>query len=470
MSTHSSKKQRTLLSTARTASSLSSLPKEVLALIVELVDEDDAGCDDDAWASLPLLASTCKTLHALALPLVFDAIDLEDASDLVRVVRLFKGGKKGRKSDEDSERGNSLGVVEELAISLPTLYAASPTQSNLLSSLSTLLLTPTTLTFLSLSLGLPSSPAHHPLRAVLPSFPHPLDTLTSLRSFDLSAGAELWLHDLAVLLSSWPALDSLEVAHLRGECHSHARLDAASTRPKLVRLVVRSSSLTGEMVAWLLDGQDGLKELELPLPGDGSNAREGERAWRAVEKVVEGVEELRVWNAWAATGAAGTKKKKKAEAEAKKEKEVERSSSVAGGSESGDTDHEDDDDALSDIFEHPASPLLPLVSKATNLRSLLLLTSHLPSAPSPESFELLLPHLEDLESLTFEDNASSGLRRAVQDAIEGRKLMWLERVTSVKGKKRKPGQQGDPKKKSPADKKFEAMCAKHGVEWTVSEE
>ncbi|GAA5910596.1 hypothetical protein JCM6882_001035 [Rhodosporidiobolus microsporus] len=489
-----SKKQRISGASASTASAsasssfpLTSLPKEVLARVVWFVgaDGDDQGEpspslnhplhadplrppakdeDEDADSSSSSLASlslVSKALLKLAQPLLFHSLILEEGKEVAGAAKVFKA-KKGGEQESDGEGRSALRGVKELSVSLANPYSASPARSTLTSSLTSLLRLSPSLTSLTLTLGDPTAPStntvHHSLRSLFPSFPSPLTSLPHLRTFRLLASAEIWLHDLAPLLASWPALQTLEVVSLRGDCTTP--LDPQAARPdKLAKLVVRESTLTGEMVAWLLDEQDALKWVEMPMPG----ADAGGRAWKAVEKVVEGVEVLKLWDRWAVKKAAAGKGGKKG--------------AVAGkGKEEAEEDQEEEDDALSDIFEHPPSPLLALLGKCTSLRSLVLTTSVLPSAPTSESFELLLPHLTDLEELVMEDTPASGLRAAVMDALERRELQWLERVVSVGVKKKRAakkeedegeGEEGAGVKKTKADKPFEKVCDKRGVEWVI---
>jgi hypothetical protein len=213
--------------------------------------------------------------------------------------------------------------------------------------------------------------------------------------------------------------------------------------------------LTAEMVVWLLADQDELVYLEMPLPGVVGE----EKAWKAVEKVGEGIEVLKVWDGWAKP----TPVKRKAKGTVAKGAEVEKEKEDEEG-------EEDVKDEGSDIFEHPPSPLLNLVRQASHLTSLLLTAAVLPSAPSSESFELLLPHLFNLTSLHIEDTPSSGLRSAVQDALEAKKLKKLKTVTSFgMRKKRKTAAGGEEAtmQKGKAEKRFDGVCEKRGIEWVI---
>ncbi|GAA6002065.1 hypothetical protein JCM10207_003058 [Rhodosporidiobolus poonsookiae] len=425
--------------------SLTALPREVLASIVAFVAgfEDDED-DEDGPASLALLSLTSTTFRKLALPFLFDSLQLKDSAALVKAVKVFKLGGKGKKK---SECETSLAFAGELSVEFENVYSSPPTKTTLVSSLASILSSAASLTSLSISLGSPSSQARHSLLNLFPSFPAPLDVLTNLEVFRLSAGAEIWLHDLARLFPSWPHLHMLELAHLRGD--GSRPLASTAVRPtSLKKLVVGSSSLTGEMVAWLLDGvgTSGLEWLEMPLPGADGHSR----AWKAVEKVMgRKVEVLKLTDGWAG----GTVRRKK--------KVVE-----VGGA-SGSDGATGENDGGSDIFKHPPSPLLPLLVKTPNLRSLLLTTALLPSVPSSESFETLLEHLDNLAELTIEDTAASGLRKAVQAALAAGKLPALERVVSVGVKKRKGAGEGDEAKKGKGDKAFDKACEKRGVEWTI---
>ncbi|GAA5842297.1 hypothetical protein JCM11251_003977 [Rhodosporidiobolus azoricus] len=352
--------------------------------------------------------------------------------EVISVIKVFKPKKvKGYKVQEDEYRVglSALRHVRELSVSVENPYSTSPSRSTLISSLISLLHLTHSLTALTLSVG---------------------DT------FRLLPSAEIWLHDLSPLLSSWPRLRTLDIACLRGDCNH--RLDPHSACPeKPIKLVVRESSLTEEMVAWLLEGQTGLKWLKMPLPG----SEEGNRAWKAVEKVAEEVEVLKVWDGWAVHGGTSKSGKKTATMAAKEDK-----------------DSDEEDDTSSDIFQCPPSPLLALVVKATTLRTLLLTAPLLPSAPSAESFFLLLPHLTNLETLCIEDTPASGLRAAVQEALEaGKDLEKLEKVVSIGLKRRKGGkkavqvcEEGEVQnklKKGKKEKAFQKACEKRGINWII---
>ncbi|BGP38708.1 hypothetical protein JCM10449v2_002643 [Rhodotorula kratochvilovae] len=423
-----------------TPSRLASLPKEVLARIARSLASGDADASPSPGSRLLPLASTCKQISHAVLPVVNESLYLKGASEVVEAVKLLKP-KGGRKSKTDGAGEMGVREVKTLSIELPQLYSPQPAHSTLLSSVAALLsVCPPSLTALHLSLH--SSGVLHPFSALFRAGTPPLTALASLgnlASFTLS-GAFLWLHDLAPLLSAWPYLRRLSLASLRGDCTRPP--SPGADRPRaLTHLAIKDATLTGEMVAWLLDGQAALEEVELPLPGS-----EGV-AWAALKKVVTRVEVLKVWDRWGkAAPASAPKKGKKASAVPAPAEEVDELAS----------DAEDKEEAPA----LPPSPLLALVAHAPMLRVLLVTASLLPSAPDGASFAALLPHLPHLEELLVEDVPSSGLRKAVEAALETDALPALEQLVSLvkKGK-------GDAQKA----KAFAKVCAKCGVKWEVRE-
>ncbi|TNY24457.1 hypothetical protein DMC30DRAFT_386484 [Rhodotorula diobovata] len=332
------------------------------------------------------------------------------------------------------------------------MYASPPALSTLRTSCTTLLSgCPTSLTSLSISLS-PLGFPPIPFTVLFPSSSaaslKALISLTYLSSFTLSGATSVWLHDLVPLLAAWaPSLRALELALLRGDCTRPPPVEGE--RPRALRaLRVRESTLPGEMVAWLLDGQTRLEELEMPLPG-----AEGP-AWEAVGRVVSRVEVLKVWDRWGGAAGSGAWKGKAKAATNRvitlaKEVEVDELASDAGDDTEGDTAA-----AL-----QPPSPLLDLVRRAPVLRTVFLPAS---LVPIPSSFASLLPHLARVSTLLIEDAPSTGLRKAVEAALvdEVAGLGGLEKVVSVvkKGK-------GDKQKA----KAFAKRCAEKGVEWEVRE-
>ncbi|GAA5855546.1 hypothetical protein JCM8547_007884 [Rhodosporidiobolus lusitaniae] len=445
--------------------SLLSLPREVLSLVVSFVaeiDEEDEA-NDDSPSPLFSLSLVSTSLRSLTLPYLLSEVELKSTQDIVKTAKLFKiavsgkhgkHGKHGKQGEEGIGEGRgAFSSVQDLTISLADLYSSPPAKSTLVSSLSSLILScSSNLTSLTISLGTPPSTAVHTLTRLFPFFPSgsPFSSLTSLSTLRLQHGTEIWLHDLAVLLSLLSSLTTLELASLRGDCTRLFLLDPWSPRPQLEKLVLRASTLTAEMVAWLFEGQESLRWIEMPLPGVAG----GEKAWKAVEKGAGGLEVSKVWDGW--TKPVLVRRAKKGEkGEVGKKGEVQ-----------GEEEAEENNDDEDDLFEYPPSPLLPLIIAAFELHSLLITAALLPSAPSPDSFELLLPHLNNLEELFIEDTAASGLRSAVETALKEGELPALEKLVSVGVKKRK-GKDVEEKKLTKVEKKFESVCRKHGVEWLV---
>ncbi|GAA5874046.1 hypothetical protein JCM1840_006128 [Sporobolomyces johnsonii] len=421
------------------------LPKEVLTSIATAVKDDPA-------VSTPLLdlALVCKALYSAVLPVLYRNIIIEGAAQVVMVAKALKGAVTSR-----NDKGAGIAT---LASSLRTLLLS---------------VSPSSLSF-ELSLG--SSSAHQPLQHLFPPASSALFQLSHLTSFQLDG--ELWLHDLLPLLTAWPSLRSLELSHLRGDC-STPLSPVSSHPPQLTKLVLRKSTLTGTMIAFLLATQNELKHLEMPLPG--GNEGEGKRAWEAIEKLsAKGLEVLRVWDRWTQATSAATKRTQLAQ----KQKATSTFPLEAGKGRRGSND-ELDRAARDDFEEEPASsplarpsPLLRVLVKSTSLRSLLLVKSYLPSAPASDSFDSLVPYLEGLEQLLIEDTPAAGLRAAVQGALRAGEMENLKEVvsfgTKMKGViKKKQDEKEDAKKekqrKGKGEQQFENACEKRGVRWTSSE-
>ncbi|GAA5969853.1 hypothetical protein JCM11641_008061 [Rhodosporidiobolus odoratus] len=463
---------------------LANLPKEVLSRIVAHVAEPEVDEGKDSPSSLSNVSLISRSFRLLALPHILGEVTLDGGQALVKAVRLFKpaGGKNSKKRTIGGETG-PFRLVREVSIILPTLYPESPSLTTLTTSLTTCLLLPESLTSLTFSLGCPSAAptAKQPFLALFPSFPSPLDSLTTLREFRLQTKSEIWLQDLATLLATLSSLKLLEIASLRGDCNT--RLDPWAARPRLHTLIIRESSLTTDMIVWLLEGQTALRHGEMPLPGDG--VEEGRKAWEAVERVMAAVEVLKVWDSRATTstrrkrarGGQGRREKRREELKAPGSEEggmheaaiVETVGGVGTRAADGDLEEGGIIEDELEVDESPPSPLLPLLARSKKLRTLYLSTSVLPSAPSPESFELVLPHLAQVKELIIEDSPASGLRGAVRGALEGGKLVTLEKVISM-GTKRKKGAAGaGESKKGKGDKRLEKACEKSEVEWVVDE-
>ena len=196
---------------------------------------------------------------------------------------------------------------------------------------------------------------------------------------------------------------------------------------------MRESTLTGEMVAWLLEGQTALVEVEMGLPGC-----EG-RAWDALEKVGGSFEVLKVWDRWGGPGG-GTARSKRGKAKAVV---------PAPAPAQDDVDELASDTEADTVDEAPALP------------------------PSHISGELLgfLPHLDALDELIIDDSPASGLRKAVEAVFaappaaaddDAAHLPELTRLVSVVKKLKSDVQ----KHKSKA---LEKLCEKRGIEWVVRE-
>ncbi|GAA5888559.1 hypothetical protein JCM5296_001070 [Sporobolomyces johnsonii] len=400
------------------------LPKEVLASIATAVKDDPA-------VSTPLLdlALVCKALHSAVLPVL-----------------------------------------------LPSIYSSTSANATLVSSLRTLLLSVSP-SLLSLELSLASSAVPQPLQHLFPPPSSALFQLSHLTSFKLDG--ELWLHDLLALRTAWPSLRSLELSHLRGDC-STPLPPLSSHPPQLTKLVLRKSTLTGTMIAFLLATQNELKHLEMPLPG--GNEGEGKRAWEAIEKLsAKGLEVLRVWDRWTQPTLAATKRTQAQKQKATSTCPIEGMAKAGKGRRGSDDELDREDDFEEEPASSPLSPPSPLLRvlvKSTSLRSLLLVKSYLPSAPASDSFDSLVPYLEGLEQLLIEDTPAAGLRAAVQGALRAGEMENLKEVvsfgTKVKGGiKKKQDEKEDAKtekkKKSKGEQLFENACEKRGVRWTSSE-
>ncbi|GAA5898391.1 hypothetical protein JCM8208_006969 [Rhodotorula glutinis] len=437
------------------SSSLAALPGDVLTRIARSLAYDDLATSPSPASRLVPLALTSKALSRAAVPVIDETLSLKSSTEVAEAAKLYK--PKGGKQAAKKSGAATAKEVRALKIELHALYSSPPALSTLRTSCTTLLsLRPSSLSSLTLSLSAASSP----LQPITALFPVPstsftaLTSLVNLASFTL-AGAFLWLHDLVPLLSSWAHLSSLSLASLRGDCTRPPLPDAERSRT-LRRLVVRESTLAGEMVEWLLEGQTALVELEMGLPGC-----EG-RAWDALGEVVGSVEVLKVWDRWGG-GAAGSKRGKGNG----KGKAVVPAPAHADVDELASDDEVDDGDQAPTL---PSSPLLALVSRTDSLRSLFLSTSLLPSAPVPSSFDALLPHLDTVEELVIEDSPSSGLRKTVEavlaspldDDDAGAHLPELKRLVSVVKKLKVDAE----KHKS---KGLAKLCEKRGIEWVVRE-
>lgn len=123
---------------------------------------------------------------------------------------------------------------------------------------------------------------------------------------------------------------------------------------------------------------------------------------------------------------------------------------------------EDADDEGSDIFEHPPSPLLSLVRQASHLASLVLIAGVLPSAPSSESFELLLPHLNNLTSLCIEDTPFCSSPPPYRTPSKAKELEKICAVTSFGRRKEKTAVEEEEAtmKKGKGEKRFDGVCEK----------
>ncbi|KPV76395.1 uncharacterized protein RHOBADRAFT_42726 [Rhodotorula graminis WP1] len=437
------------------SSSLAALPGDVLTRIARSLAYDDLATSSSPASRLVPLARTCKAASRAVAPVVEETLSLKSSSEVVEAAKRYKpkGGKQA------IESGGAAGAkeVRALEISLQALYSSPPALSTLRTSCTSLFsLRPSSLSSLALSLSATSAPLQ-PFTAL---FPNPstafkaLSSLANLASFTL-AGAFLWLHDLVPLLSAWTHLSSLSLASLRGDC-TRPPLSSAERPRTLRRLVVRESTLADEMVAWLLEDQTALVELEMGLPGC-----EG-RAWDALGEVVGSVEVLKVWDRWGGAGGGrgskrGKKDKGKAVAIAPAPEDIDELAS--------DVEADDDDQ----VATFPPSPLLDLVSRTDSLRVLFLSASLLPSAPDPSSFYALLPHLDTLEELIIDDTPASRLSKAVEavlaapvDDDEPASLPKLTRLVSVVKKLKVDAQKHK-------NKALAKRCDARGIEWVVRE-
>ncbi|GAA5836204.1 hypothetical protein JCM9279_002226 [Rhodotorula babjevae] len=436
------------------SSSLAALPGDVLTRIARSLAYDDLATSPSPASRLVPLARTSKALGRAASPIIKETLSLKSSSKVVEAAKLYKpkGGKQGSAAQ--------VKEVRALEIELQALYSSPPALSTLRNSCTALLsLRPSSLASLSLSLSSASAPLQ-PFTALIPNPSTAftaLKSLSNLASFTL-AGAFLWLHDLVPLLSAWAHLSSLSLASLRGDCTRPPVVNAERSRT-LRRLVVRESTLAGEMVEWLLEGQTALVELEMGLPGC-----EG-RAWDALGEVGRALEVLKVWYRWEGAGGGSTGSKRgKGKAKGKAAVPVPAQEDV------DELASDDEADAGAQAPTFPPSPLLALVSGTDSLRTLFLSASLLPSAPDPSSFYALLAHLDTLGELIIDDSPASGLRKAVEAALaatsddddEAAHLPALRRLVSVVKKLK-----GDAEKHK--SKSLGKVCAARGIEWVVRE-
>lgn len=246
------------------------------------------------------------------------------------------------------------------------------------------------------------------------------------------------MHHLVPLLAVLPSLRLLNLdALLRGDCHTN-KLDSKSSRPSLQLIKIKSNSLGSQHVAWLLEGQTALEELEMALPGGGAEAS---RSLHAVEKVADGIKSLKLWSSWPAP------KTTKAES--------------------------------TPVVEQ--SPLLPaLLRAAPTLVSLSVASIFAPPTTLHRIFSL---PLDELKKLEIEDTAQSGMRAALGDALGGggggadesdsdsdvemdvdeeqRGCMpRLEEVVSVGTKRGNTAS-------SESGKRFAKVCKGRGIKWSV---
>lgn len=223
---------------------------------------------------------------------------------------------------------------------------------------------------LSLVLGplTATSPFSYLLRD-LGSIFKPLNHLTSL---SLHA-SEIWMHDVAAILSVTPSLRSLEIdALVRGDLHTYP-LDTEAIRPALEAIKMSKNTLTSQHIRWLLEGQTELRKLELAVPMEGNEAQ---RSFDAVEKVSEGLKHLAITSSWPAPKSTTTK------------------SSA-------------DEQSL----------ILPVLTRAApSLVSLRLISLFAPPSSLSQIFEFPFDQLQRLE---IEDTATSGMRSALQEALGG---------------------------------------------------
>lgn len=149
----------------------------------------------------------------------------------------------------------------------------------------------------SLRVQLRSGAVVQPFDALFPGGGSARKALASLSHLKLLVldNIALWLHELTVLMLSWPELQALAVSCLRGDCVRSSSTSTDVLPCRLRNLRVEQSTLTNEMTAHLLRDQSNLRFLSLPVQGLTG------RTLAELEKVMPNLTTLDVRDSWASS-------------------------------------------------------------------------------------------------------------------------------------------------------------------------
>ncbi|BGP54360.1 hypothetical protein JCM8202_000793 [Rhodotorula sphaerocarpa] len=258
------------------------LPDDVKARISYWVEHMHGTC-----ALLPLSAAS-KSWRRACVALLFQRLDLCDGGEIVRAQKCLGSPRIGTATTGPS----LLQEIKELALSVRKPFAAVPPRSALIGSLSSICGSATNLT--SLSIGVGAVDVSLPVTDVFPTLGSdgPLGSLAHLRHFHLEH-TFIWLHELVKLGAGWSQLETLILAHLRGNCACSIPSKDAAMPCRLRELGIQYSSLTNEMTAYLLRGQTRLEHLSIPVQ-ELTGA-----AFDALKKVMPSLLHLDLRDAWA---------------------------------------------------------------------------------------------------------------------------------------------------------------------------
>lgn len=249
----------------------------------------------------------------------------------------------------------------------------------------------------------------------------------------------IWLHELAEMMHGWENLKILHVDLIRGDCTRMSVVLGIALKCRLRSLRVKTSSMTNEMTAWLLEGQGELEELALPVQGF------DHKMLASLEKVMSSLKTLDLRDMWA--DQQRTPKLRKP-----------------------DVNKSADDKRLTVANEHIELPPFFRMLKANSCPDALHLNPTILSHTlcTPEGISAIATSMLEVETLTLDAfPSSSSLYPAFAAAIREDELPFLKRVEIA-------GPTGGGKSKAPTQgkglKELESACKARSIAWTVVSE
>lgn len=270
-----------------------------------------------------------------------------------------------------------------------------------------------------------------------------LSTLPNLARLQLG-NVSVWLHELVEMMRGWENLKALHIDLIRGDCTRTSAVLKIALKCRLRSLRIKTSSMTNEMTAWLLEGHSELEELALPVQGF------DDRMLASLEKVMASLKTLDLRDMWADHKRTATPRKA----------DLGKSKDAASA----------DDESFTIADKEIELPPIFRMLKATSCPDALHLNpTILPNGMcTPEGISAIAASMLEVETLAFDAfPPSSSVYPAFAAAIRDDELPFLKHVEIA-------SQSGTGKTKASTQgkglKELQSACKARNIAWTLASE